>query len=178
MPLKSETVDWIFARMLVRYGASWVAKWNGVPMEAVAADWAHELERVPRDSILYALGYLPLEFPPTVAQFKAICQRAPEPKVLAIRDEVKADKAKVDAIVGTLKERLAARHRLQWAHDLAAREKRGEPLTPVQAAAWREALNKVPMSNGGLYTPIDPKCLPPAMRPATETTMEWDHAEA
>jgi hypothetical protein len=167
MPLKSETVDWLFARFGVRYGAAWRAKWAGVPMEAVAMDWATELDRVPRDSILYALGYLPLEFPPTAAQFKAICLRCPTPNVVALPGP-KADPQRVAAMIGLIRTKLDKRPRLQWAHDLAEREKAGQRLTPVQSAAWREALDNAPTpSIAGLYTPIDPKCLPPAIRVET-----------
>lgn len=163
MPLKSETVDWIFARMLVRYGSGWAAKWAGLPMDAVAADWAQELERVPPRAIAYALGYLPLEFPPTVAQFKAICLRCPDPVTPALPSP-KADPQKVSAIVGTIRARIEAQPRLRWAHALAAREEQGEYLTPVQSAAWRKALTTEPYRGGGTHTPIGQDLLPPGMR--------------
>lgn len=165
MPLKSETIDWIFAKMTIRYGASWLAKWNGVPMEAVAHDWAVELERMSRDSIVYALGYLPLEYPPTVAQFKAICARAPERGLVAIADHAKADEAVVKAIVTGIKQKRLEMGPRAWAYRLEEREKLDRrSLTEFQRFAWREAMKNEPVNTVGHHTPIPERMLPPAMR--------------
>lgn len=79
-------VEALFSRLLVRYGAAWRAKWAGVEPDAVKADWAHELRGMPGDAIRYALENLPPDHPPTVTQFRALCNRAPvapSPKLTA-----------------------------------------------------------------------------------------------
>lgn len=140
MPLKSETVDAIFARMLVRYGNTWLAKWEGVPLDAVKADWASELHGISRDAIVYALGFLPLEFPPTVAQFRVICGRAPERQVPALpapdRDPVKAQQLAVEA-----KAKVGRCYPSRnWAHALKAADAEGAKLTITQRTMYRAAL--------------------------------------
>lgn len=72
-------VDRLHERLAVRYGAAWLRMWDGVPIEAVKADWQNELadvfERNPH-AIAHALDHLP-EFPPNVEKFKALCIGAP-----------------------------------------------------------------------------------------------------
>jgi len=36
-------VDSLFARLAARYGAAWLRMWDGIPLDAVKADWAAEL---------------------------------------------------------------------------------------------------------------------------------------
>lgn len=99
MPLKSETVDWIFMRMLARYGSVWIAKWTGVPMEAVKADWAEQLAGMTKDDILYGIQYLPHDFPPTSAAFRALCAKAPESGILKLGNTMTAEeKAAADVV--------------------------------------------------------------------------------
>lgn len=140
MPLKSETVDWIFARMLVRYGTSWSAKWAGVDMAAVAQDWALELEPVQPFAIKYAMGFLPLSYPPTAGEFKAICMRAPDRLPVAIADNTKADPERVAEIVGAIHIAPRTGGDRAWARTLRRRAERGDRLSIFQKFAWREAL--------------------------------------
>lgn len=148
MPLESKAIEWIFARMLVRYGTTWSAKWAGVDMAAVAQDWALELENIQPYALKYAMGFLPLDFPPTAGQFKAICCRAPDRTAPAITDDTKADPARVAAVVGSIKFKRMQRGPREWARDLSAREKRGDRLTMFQKFAWREALRTEPPAGG------------------------------
>jgi hypothetical protein len=62
----------IHSRLSVRYGSLWRAKWDGIPMEAVEADWAEELDGMPPESIRKALESLPPDFPPTAPAFRAL----------------------------------------------------------------------------------------------------------
>ncbi len=166
MPLKSETVEWIFTRMGIRYGAAWRAKWSGVPMGAVARDWAEELENCSTEAIGFALRYLPLEYPPTVGEFLATCRRCPEPTPEPVRIEgPPADPQRVAQLVSKALQAQKARPPRQWAHDLQEREKAGATLSDFKRLAWREALRTDPVEmHSGWFTPIDPACLPPGMR--------------
>lgn len=161
-----KVIDWIFAKMLIRYGSLWSSKWEAIPEAAVKADWAEQLANMPRESILYAIGFLPLEFPPTVTQFREICKRAPDrtPKPRAI-SAPPADPAKVAALVAKARAMQAARKPRQWAHELQAREEAGEKLNERQREAWRGAVRTESVAlPAGWFTPIDPNCLPPGMR--------------
>jgi hypothetical protein len=126
--------------MLIRYGASWTAKWAGCDMEVVAADWANELCGLPGSAIQYGVVNLPLDTPPNSAQFKAICLRAPNvlPPLLPAG---KADPERVRAIVDSVRKKIKRRDPRQWAYDLQSREASGERLNLRQKMCWREALS-------------------------------------
>ena len=121
MPVNSNTIDWIFGRMCVRYGAAWAAKWGGADLDAVRDDWREELARCSRESILYAMGYLPLDFPPTVAQFHAICLRAPSPEPALQLPAPPADPVRVEREIAKMRARQAASPKA-WAYRLRDRE--------------------------------------------------------
>ena len=59
----------------------------------------------------------------------------------------------------------------QWADDLRKRELACDRLTNAQRGAWRDVIHGCGMPNGtaGTFTPIDPNCLPPAMRADAHT---------
>jgi hypothetical protein len=170
MPLHSRYVEAIFARLLVRYGTAWTGKWKGVDLEAVKADWALLLEGVSSNAIRYALENLPAEYPPTVAQFRALCCDRPNPEQKRLQAP-KADPARVAAELQRMQRVRATRNRLQWAYDLQEREKAGERLTVAQQTAWRDVLARsVPLGSiTGDFNPIPVDALPPGMRKEQRT---------
>jgi hypothetical protein len=165
-PLPSEWIDSLFARLSVRYGAAWGRMYEGLELSAVKADWARELGAYAGnpDAIKYALDHLPSDWPPNVAQFKAICLNRPEPAPLQIAAP-KPDKARLEAELFKLA-KPAKVNPLAWAYALQDREKRGEALTGAQRWAWREALQDGPKATTVMseFTPIPADVLPPAMR--------------
>ena len=111
--LPKQSVDQIFARMLVRYGAAWLRMWEGIDMEAVKADWAEVLGRCSRDTIVYALDRLP-ERPPTATQFRDICAQMPvrTDMTKALRLDVKPNPERVKLELSRLKDWQAAMERV------------------------------------------------------------------
>lgn len=104
MPLRSDWVDALFARLTVRYGAAFARQWPDADLAVVKADWADVLDGVSGASIGYALRYLPAERPPNAMQFRDQCRRAPPPDVAQIADErPPADPEKVAAIVAGIR---------------------------------------------------------------------------
>lgn len=86
MPLPLRYVDEIHARLMVRYGSAWAAKWAGFDatmMQAVKADWAEELSDMSPAAIRRALESLPAEFPPTATAFRKLGQDGPPRPELA-----------------------------------------------------------------------------------------------
>lgn len=74
-------VDVLFTRLLVRYGDAWARKWEGIPEEAVKADWLEQLATVYAarpQAIAHALNNLPADFPPNSEQFRKMCTGFPE----------------------------------------------------------------------------------------------------
>ena len=77
----SEVIDAIFAKLAVRYGATWLRQWEGVNMNLVKSDWGSELSGFARnlEPLRYALRNLP-ERCPNVVQFRAIANCCPLPE--------------------------------------------------------------------------------------------------
>lgn len=140
MSLPKNWVEKIFARLLVRYGAAWLRLWDGIPMEAVLEDWANELDGMPGACLSFGLENLPVERPPTVAQFRAICHSKPASQQLAVAGPA-ADPKRVNDVLATL-HHPAYRDPKQWARDLKARDVPGGRLTKFQRDAWRTALGE------------------------------------
>lgn len=84
MPLSSRFVDEIHARLAVRYGSAWLAKWQGVDIAAVKADWANQLDGMEPESIRKALASLPDDFPPTATAFRKLGHIRAEAQAVAL----------------------------------------------------------------------------------------------
>lgn len=146
MSLPAPWVDRLFEKLTLVYGREFLARWDGVPIADVKADWAHELagfERHPQ-SIAHALQHLPPDRPPTVLQFRAMCRAAPDstrpqlppPKALpADWERVKAELAKV-------RESLTNNRQdpKDWARRILARQAAGERPSSISVRFAREAL--------------------------------------
>ena len=78
MSLPDDWVDRIFTKLSLVYGRDFLSRWEGLELDDVKADWAHELSgmAVRPDRIKYALEHLPASKPPTVLEFRAICMQA------------------------------------------------------------------------------------------------------
>lgn len=148
MSLPTNWIEKIFTKLSLVYGREFKARWAGMSIEEVQADWAHELAGFADkpESIAYALKNLPPDRPPTALQFRDICRKAP-PKVLtAIQYQPSGsgfDAAKSLASVITVDRKDPK----AWAKKLKAREEAGERLSPLQKGMWREALQ--------FYSPIE-----------------------
>jgi hypothetical protein len=82
--LPDSLLDPLFGKLAIRYGDAWFRKWDGIPMNAVRADWAEVLDGFGAASIHYGLTNLPADFPPTAAAFKALCNGGPRRDVLML----------------------------------------------------------------------------------------------
>lgn len=81
MSSRAELIEGLFTKLALRYGHAFLARWRGMSLEAVKADWVQELasyaER--REAIDYALALLDPDEPPTAARFRELCASAPAP---------------------------------------------------------------------------------------------------
>ena len=166
-PLPVSWVEKLFERFTARYGDAWLRKWEGIDMAAVKADWSEELAGLQNhpDALKYALQYLPVDWPPNVQQFKAICNRAPTQELPALPEPV-ANPDRVSEIVAGLAKVAGEMRSNDWPNRLRAREVALERLTPFQRNAWREALQTSPSApiSAGEFTPPPRDVLPPGMR--------------
>jgi len=73
-------IDVVFKKLALIYGRDFTSRWEGIDLDDVKSDWAHELsgfEKAPH-AIKYALQNLPPKAP-TVLEFRSIAIRAPAP---------------------------------------------------------------------------------------------------
>jgi hypothetical protein len=90
MSLPEAWVDRIFEKLSLVYGHQFLSRWDGMAMADVKADWAHELrgfQQNPR-AISYGLEHLPAGRPPTVLEFRAICNGPSAPQPEAVRPAI------------------------------------------------------------------------------------------
>lgn len=144
MSLPEAWVEKVFTKLSLVYGHQFLSRWDGLDLAHVKADWAHELaayQQAPQ-AIAFALENLPQK-PPTVLEFRALCQRAPSRNAQQQRighDATPADPERVREAVGYLRGRLRQRDPREWAHNLKARHDAGQKLSPYQIACYRDAL--------------------------------------
>ena len=137
--LPVEWVHRIFAKLAVRYGQSFLRRWDGLDIKAVHADWAEQLARFQSrpDCIKYALDNLPADKPPTVSEFRAICNAAPEPNVPRLESPKSAPPAEV---VQAIKAIGSPSDPKAWAYRLKARDEAGDVIPSYSRRCYREAL--------------------------------------
>lgn len=177
--LSTETVDAVFTRMVARYGNTWLAKWDGVPLVDLKADWGRVLANASRPALLYGLDNLP-EFPPTAHQFREVCTRAPAPDTPRL-PQPKPDRARVAAELAKLAEARpdgSPRLPTDWIAALEARRNAGEPMTIYQADCLRIARKNLHLDRSTDDVPlgatVPAEALPPSMRDGREA---WANAE-
>lgn len=85
MSLPDAWVDRIFDKLTLVYGHQFLSRWDGLDLAKVKVDWAHELRGFAQNAgaIAYGLANLPPAKPPTVLEFRGICNspQAPRPEV-------------------------------------------------------------------------------------------------
>lgn len=144
MSLPAAWIDKIFTKLTLAYGRDFQGRWEGIDMNIVKSDWAHELagfERFP-EGIAHALTHLDPAKPPTVFQFRELARKAPrtEDKQLpapAASPEVIAEQLK--RMAPALKQMKSVGNK-EWAEILKRRDEAGEKLSRFQVQSYRQAL--------------------------------------
>jgi hypothetical protein len=95
MSSRAQFVEALFERLTLRYGHAFLARWKGLSLEAVKADWARELIRYAErpEAIEHALALVDPAEPPTAAQFRDLCSTAPAPPFRAGPEPKQAQRA-------------------------------------------------------------------------------------
>lgn len=149
MPLPASWVERIFQKLSLVYGRDFIGRWEGQEMAAVMTDWGHELDgwQNQPEAIKHALSHLPPDKPPTVLQFRALCNGRPEPEAKKLPPpESKPSPEVLEAAASLAKAQKQIDPR-QWARDLQDRELKhggelwnGRMMTRAQREMWRDAL--------------------------------------
>ncbi len=145
--LPDSWVERIWFTMRANYGAAFDRQWACPAGEdpvlhvtAVKAHWSRELGGFvdKPDAIRYALDNPP-NLPPTLPEFRALCNRAPE-KCKPMLPAPKPDPEKMrEALAGLNFQRTQSGPK-SWAWRLKAREEAGDRLGAYQRSAWRAAV--------------------------------------
>lgn len=141
MSLPSPWVDRIFTKLAITYGQRFLGLYAGLDLQAVKDDWGHELRAYAQSpkAIAHALDSLPVDKPPTVLEFRALCRTAPQ----YVERQLEAPKVppeKVREAVASITRPAPKHDDRKWARDLKAIEERGGNLTLAQRQMWRAAL--------------------------------------
>lgn len=144
MSLPLPWVEKIFQKLTLTFGRDFLGRWEGVPIEEVKADWAHELRGLQQNpkAIAYGLEQCVSGKPPTVQEFRAACVRvAPEPLALP---GPPPDPERVAAEIAKMRKpsEAPAHDWKAWAKVLKARHLAGEKLSKFQIDSYREALKE------------------------------------
>lgn len=144
MSLPSPWVDRIFDKLTLTYGQAFLRRWQDLDIQAVKDDWAHELSGFQQSpqAITYALQNLPVDKPPTVLEFRAICRSRP-PEVFTALPAVKLDAGRLEAHVATARRRMPkqAPGNRDWAHRIMARHTAGDKINRYSLFSAMQALN-------------------------------------
>lgn len=148
MSLPASWVDRIFQKLTLTYGRDFAARWEGLDVSEVKADWAEALggyEQHP-EAIAFALTILDPAKPPTVLQFAELCRRAPVKAPLALESPAPNPEVATMALNALKRAGVKQVGDKSWAYRLRDREiqGKGKGLTSFQRHAWREALGVAP----------------------------------
>lgn len=145
MSLPVAWIDKIFTKLTLVYGRDFLGRWEGLDLNAVKSDWAHELagfERFP-EGIAYALTHLDPIRPPTVFQFRDLARKAPLPEAKQLPAPLASP-----AVIAEQFKRLAPRLKCaqpsadkRWAVAIMSRVEAGEQLSPTTVRFAREAVD-------------------------------------
>lgn len=144
MSLPETWVDRIFEKLALVYGHQFLARWDGMDLARVKADWGHELRRFAQSpaAIAHGLEQLPADRPPTVLQFRDLCDshRPPTPRIG--HDEAPADPKRVAQELAKLRSQPNNRtgDRREWARVIVARHRAGGKVTSTVLRIASECL--------------------------------------
>lgn len=136
-------VDRIFTKLTLIYGRDFMARWEGLEVADVKADWAHELagfQRFP-DGIKHAIEHLPPGKPPTVREFRELARKAPPPEFKAL-PAPQADPAVVEQTMAAAVRAVGqpVHDPKEWARRILREHDAGVKVRPIRLRFAREAL--------------------------------------
>lgn len=142
-PLPMQWIDRLFTKLTLTYGAPFMARYDGLDLAMVKAEWAEGLAGYQVDhgaAITWALGALP-DRAPNLIEFRALCRHAPTPakKLLEGPPPEKPNPEMLAKVAEVLTEKAPADAK-QWARDLAEKDAQGLPLSVTQRRMYRAAL--------------------------------------
>ena len=143
MSLPAAWVDRIFDKLALTYGRDFLGRYEGLDLNAVKSDWAHELSGFfsHPSAIAHALVNLP-DRAPSVIEFRKLARMAPVTEVPRI-EHSPAGKERISSelkrLAPVLKSRTTTDFR-DWARRIVARHEGGDKITRAQLTMAKDAL--------------------------------------
>lgn len=141
MSMPAAWTDKIFMKLTLIYGRDFTGRWEGMNICDIKTDWSHELsgyENRPK-AIAWALQNLPAGKPPTVLEFRKLCNTLPQEATVFL-DAPKADPARVAEVLAKLSDAPAKTDGREWARRIIQRKAAGEFINPFSLNLAKGAL--------------------------------------
>lgn len=143
--LQSAWIERVFAKFAALYGRTFADLWNGVPPEAVKAEWREDLAPFAGSQIAWAIEACKREcdVAPTLPRFLKLCQQAPRPEGAPALPGPKGQmspevKARIDGVLNRKRQTLD--ERAGWAIENLRRVASGIQTEPMVEQFSVEAL--------------------------------------
>jgi len=136
-------VEKIFQKLTLTFGRDFTSRWEGIPLDEVKADWAHELRGFQQNpqAIAYGIEHCISGKPPTVQEFKTVCLRRQDAFVALPGPAINKELA--DTVIAKLKSPKHQNDMKDWARILKTRHEAGEKLSLYQVKCYETALGAV-----------------------------------
>ena len=144
MSLPANWTDKIFMKLTLIYGRDFTARWEGMNICDIKTDWSHELsgyENRPK-AIAWALQNLPAGKPPTVLEFRKLCNTLPQEATVFL-EAPKADPERVKAELSKLSPAPVKTDGKEWARRKLAAHAAGDCVGVFGLNLARQALGLV-----------------------------------
>lgn len=144
MSMPSTWTEKIFMKLTLIYGRDFTGRWEGMNICDIKTDWSHELsgyENRPK-AIAWALQNLPAGKPPTVLEFRKLCNTLPQEATVFL-DAPKADPVRVRAELAKLADAPAKSDSKEWARRKLASHAAGDRVGVFGLKLARQALGMV-----------------------------------
>lgn len=142
MSMPASWTEKIFMKLTLIYGRDFTARWEGMNICDIKTDWSHELsgyENRPK-AIAWALQNLPTGKPPTVLEFRKLCNTLPQEATVFI-DAPKADPVRKAEVLARMAAPPSDGHDPKgWAKRIIARKAAGEFINPFSLNLAKGAL--------------------------------------
>ena len=141
MSLPSNWTEAIFSKLTLIYGRDFTGRWEGMNICDIKTDWSHELDGYDKrpKSIAWALDNLPQSKPPTVLEFRKLCNTMPQEATLLL-PEPKSDPAFVAQVLAKITEAPLKIDDRDWARRIIARHAAGDVVLPCSLKCAQDAL--------------------------------------
>ena len=141
MSMPASWTEKIFMKLTLIYGRDFTGRWEGMNICDIKTDWSHEMsgyENRPK-AIAWALQNLPAGKPPTVLEFRKLCNTLPQEATVFL-DAPKASPIIVAKVRAAMADAPSKTDSKEWARRILSRKAAGEVINPTSLRMAQGAL--------------------------------------